>query len=172
MVALSSAEAELYAAIKGACESLGAASLKEDFGEHTDIQMHMDASAAIGIVERKGLCKMRHLDLNNLWLQEQEVRMRAPIAKVPGSENPADLMTKHLAAREVEKYLGMMGMEFRTGRSEKTVEVHQIEDKRTGDSWDSRGGRGHWVRRHGDWREELFTPYRVSKGPSKKVRLQ
>ena len=83
MVALSSAEAELYAAVKGACEGLGTASLKEDMGGRADLRMHLDASAAIGIVERKGLCKRRHLDLNTLWLQEQEARRRLPTNKVP-----------------------------------------------------------------------------------------
>ena len=89
VVALSSAEAELYAAVKGACEALGAVSLEHDFGADVKVQMHMDASAAIGIVERKGLCNMRHLDLNNLWLQEQQARRMVPTRKVPGTYNQA-----------------------------------------------------------------------------------
>ena len=94
IVALSSAEAELYGSVKGACEALGAESLKVDLGkEEAMIQMHLDASAAVGIIERRGLCKLRHSDTNNLWLQEQEARRRLPTKKVRGTENPADLMT-------------------------------------------------------------------------------
>ena len=171
VVALSSAEAELYGAVKGACEVLGAASLKEDFGEEVGIQMHMDASAAIGIVERKGLCKMRHLDLNNLWLQEVEARNMIPARKVGGAENQADLMTTHVAAKEIDKYLKAMGLEFRSGRSEKAVGLHNLEGKRTGDSWDSRGCSGKWVRKHGSWRSTLFTPYKVTKGPGGEAEL-
>ena len=47
--------------------------LLKDFGETSpSIRMHVDATAAKGIIERKGLNKLRHIDLDVLWLQEQE----------------------------------------------------------------------------------------------------
>ena len=54
-VALSSAEAELYALTKGASQALGVMTLLEDFGIKTRSTLHTDASAAIGIVRRAGL---------------------------------------------------------------------------------------------------------------------
>ena len=126
VVALSSAEAELYGAVKGACEGLGSASLREDLGRRGGLQLHMDASAAMGIIERKGVCNMRHLDLNNLWLQEQRAKMEIPMNKVKGTENPADLFTKHLtSASGIETLLHAFGCVYRSGRPENAPELRQ-----------------------------------------------
>jgi hypothetical protein len=58
IIAKSSAESELYALVKGACESLGTCTLLRDFGEaNPQVRLHVDASAAKGTVERKGLSK-------------------------------------------------------------------------------------------------------------------
>ena len=37
-------------------------------------QVHMDASAATGIIERQGVCKVGHLDTEVLGLQQQQLR--------------------------------------------------------------------------------------------------
>ena len=62
VVAKSSAESELFGIVRGSCEGLGMATLCTDLGFETKIQVHMDASAAKGILKRKGLSKVRHLD--------------------------------------------------------------------------------------------------------------
>ena len=60
-VAKSSGEAELYAVVRASTEGLGMISLMEDFGiSGTKIRLHVDASAAIGMVERRGLSRVRH----------------------------------------------------------------------------------------------------------------
>ena len=84
IVAKSSAEAELCAVIRGATEALGMATLYHDFGQEVKLQMHIDALAAKGIIERQGLSKVRHIDVNILWMQEQCARKILPVAKVPG----------------------------------------------------------------------------------------
>ena len=96
-VAKSSAESELYGIVRATCETLGFISLSNDFGTDMYSRLHMDSTAARGIIDRQGLSKVRHLDVNLLWLQEQLARDRVPLLKVPGPENNADLMTKHLA---------------------------------------------------------------------------
>ena len=65
-IALSSAEAELYALTKGAGQGLGMMTLMEDLGVPTSVTVHTDASAAIGIVRRAGLGKLRHLNVRYL----------------------------------------------------------------------------------------------------------
>ena len=62
LIARSSGESELYGAVRGACEGLGLQSLMKDFGTTVDVKMLIDANAAKGIIERRGLCKVRHLD--------------------------------------------------------------------------------------------------------------
>ena len=70
-VAMSSGEAELYAMTKGAATALGLISLGADFGLHLSGIVHCDASAALGIVNRQGLGKLRHIHVRYLWLQEK-----------------------------------------------------------------------------------------------------
>ncbi len=87
------------------CEALGTLTLLEELGAEATARVHVDASAAKGIIERTGLDKIRHIDVNVLWLQEQEVRGRVPMRKIDGTKNPADLMTKHLTASKVDYFL-------------------------------------------------------------------
>ena len=129
IVAKSSAEAELYGVVKGAAEGMGMATLIGDLGDKVGIQMHLDAAAAKGIIERRGLSKIRHLDVNILWLQEVCARKVVPLKKVPGVDNPADLTTKHLQSALIEKNVKKMNMSFETGRAEKAAKLHTINYK-------------------------------------------
>ena len=47
--------------------------------------MHLDATAAIGIIERHGLNKVRHIETDVLRLQEREARRILPLTKVLGA---------------------------------------------------------------------------------------
>ena len=53
VVARSSAESELYGAVRGASEALGLQTLAADLGDELAVRMHMDATAAMGIIQRK-----------------------------------------------------------------------------------------------------------------------
>jgi hypothetical protein len=89
----------------------------------------VDASAAKRIVERRGLDKVRHIDVNVLWLQKQEIRGKVPLKKIDGTRNPADLMTKHLEAKKVEGHLERMGLEFRDGRAQAAANLYAVESR-------------------------------------------
>ena len=90
VVALSSAEG---AAEKARQEVLGMMSLWEDVGETTRGHVMGDASAAIGIIRRMGLGKVRHLNTSWLWVQEKEASRELQYHEVKGSDNSADLFT-------------------------------------------------------------------------------
>ena len=122
IIALSSAEAELYALVKAASSAMGLVSTAGDFGEHLGIRVNADSSAAIGIVYRQGLGKVRHLDVQQLWLQQKVMRKELKVNKVLGLENCADLMTKFLASNAIEKILEDMGYEAVLGRAETAPE--------------------------------------------------
>ena len=66
--------------------------------------MHIDATAAKGIIEREGLSKVRYIDTDVLWLQEQQARRVLPLTKVFGTENISDLMTENLTASDINGY--------------------------------------------------------------------
>ena len=177
-IAKSSGESELFGAVRGAVEALGAQTLAADFGDVVRARMHMDATAAMGIINRRGLSKIRHLDTDVLWLQEQECKRLLPTEKIHGNLNPADLLTKNLSFDKILQYTKSMCLEFRSGRSEVAAKLHWLgEDSSAdrgvdrGDTWDSRGAWGKWTRRHTTWRSRLFTPFRVAKGPGKNIDL-
>ena len=186
LIAKSSGEAELYAVVRGATEAMGMVTLAKDLGTKVQIQLHIDALAAKGMIERKGLSKVRHLDVNVLWLQEQCARKILPVAKVPGEENPADLMTKHLGAAKIAMNIKTLSMRMVDGRAGKAAQLHQLAshghvlwdamsdrltDKRGGDNWKSKGEAGIWHRIHTKPRRALFTPFKVAKGPASNENL-
>ena len=55
----------------------------KDFGIQLPIEVQVDANATIGIVHRRGLGKMRHVDVQDLWLQHTVSDERLNIVKIP-----------------------------------------------------------------------------------------
>ena len=111
LVSLSSAEAELYAAITACSETLGFLSLLKDYQIHANGKVMSDASAALGIIRRQGLGRTRHIHTSYLWIQHVNERA-INFSKVPGSENCADLFTKPLTRESAEHLSELVGMEF------------------------------------------------------------
>ena len=69
-VALSSAEAELYATVRASSEALGLQSLMRDWGSSVRADILGDASACLGLTNRRGLGIVRRINTNDLWAQE------------------------------------------------------------------------------------------------------
>ena len=78
----------------------------EDFGK---IEIKTDASAAVGIGSRIGIGKVRHIEVNQLWLQERVSKKEISITKVNTEENLADALTKGVDARIIEKHIAGVG---------------------------------------------------------------
>ncbi len=55
-----------------------------------------DASAALSIAKRQGAGKMRHINVETLWLQEKEVQQILSYSKIKGEDNPSDGLTEHV----------------------------------------------------------------------------
>ena len=68
-------------------------------------QVHIDATAAKSIAERKGVDKIRHIDVNVLWLQDQVARNKIAIHKISGEDNFSDSFTKHATADRIAQTL-------------------------------------------------------------------
>ena len=71
-VALSSAEAELYALIKCSAERLGARNCMRDWGRERCGIVYADSSEALAIAKRKGSGKRRHINVSALWDPEKQ----------------------------------------------------------------------------------------------------
>ena len=113
IVALSSGEAELYAQVKGAAQTLGMISMAADFGEQLSGTVYSDSSAALGIVTRSGLGKVRHIRVQYLWLQERVAQNDLMVRKVAVEAKPADLLTKGLAQELLNRHVKICGIEVR-----------------------------------------------------------
>ena len=100
-VALSSAEAELYALVKAAAEALGVQAIMEDMGWRPRVRVWLDSSAAKAIASRRGLGKVRHVEVKHVLVQEAVKVGRVVVAKIPGAYNPADVLTKPMGVREM-----------------------------------------------------------------------
>ena len=92
-VALSSAEAELNAAVKAACEAIGMKQLCGHLGMPVTTKMFGDSSAMKGTLSRKGSGKVKHLETRQLWLQEHIASGNVVLLKVHRDLNPADALT-------------------------------------------------------------------------------
>ena len=124
VVTLSSGEAELYGVVKGATEALGLRSLAQDLGIGTlEIHLHADSSAAIGICRRSGIGKVRHLATGLLWVQERIRSKDLHLYKVLGTDNPADLLTKHLPRDAVDKHIAAFQTTRQGGRAESAPQL-------------------------------------------------
>ena len=111
--ALSSAEAELYGMVEGVTRAKGLLNLARELGFEgisNVIRLGTDSSAAKSFVSRRGLGKMRHLEIRDLWLQKEVADGKLCVEKIPGTLNPADLMTKILGRADIEDRLGQMDM--------------------------------------------------------------
>ena len=70
-LALSSGEAELAAIVRSTSEGLGLVSIMAEYDIEVDRVVKSDTVAAIGIVKRQGLGRVRHLAVADLWVQQR-----------------------------------------------------------------------------------------------------
>jgi hypothetical protein len=84
--------------------------LAKEVGFCNIVHVGTDSSAAKSFVSRRGLGKMRHLEIRDLWLQKEVNEGRVKVSKVKGTENPADLMTKILGIKDIDDRLAAMNL--------------------------------------------------------------
>ena len=102
VIAQSSCEAEYIAATAATSEAKHIQALFMACGQRVKIHLRCDSSGAIGVASRKGLQRLRHLDVRFLWLQAETSNKNVRIRKVPSSENVADANTKLADRRSLE----------------------------------------------------------------------
>ena len=114
-VALSSAEAELNATVKGLSELIGLYHLIEETQRVTvNLVLRTDASACKGMLLRHGTGKVKHLSVKQLWAQECVRAYDVTIQRVPREKNPSDVLTHSVSHPTMEKQLERLNV--RRGR--------------------------------------------------------
>ena len=89
LLALSSGESEFYAALKASAEGLGVISLMKDFHYQVKGEVMGDASAALGIINRRGLGRTRHIDTGLLWIQQTAAETKATVRQGAWDHKPS-----------------------------------------------------------------------------------
>ena len=74
-------------------------------------------TAAIGIASRKGLGKLRHIDVHLLWLQQQVANKEIFLYKIKGAINPADILAKYLNREDMLKHMKYLHYAAEAGRA-------------------------------------------------------
>ena len=99
VVALSSAEAELYGSVKVTAETMRLASMYRDFDTHMSGLVLEDTSAALVIVVRRGFDKLGvETDLN--------------FKKVTNVDNGVDVFTNKLSWNEMQNHIHKLSSQF------------------------------------------------------------
>eukprot|EP00973_Karenia_brevis_P064993 9025141-Karenia_brevis.AAC.1 len=73
-----------------------------DFGRTLKGRLFGDATAASGIAKRRGAGKIRPIETKTLWLQRKLTEKELEACRRKGSENEADLGTKHLDRKSID----------------------------------------------------------------------
>lgn len=82
--------------MRAMCQDMGV-----DMGVDLRLKVYSDTSAAIGIAMRRGIGKVRHIEVHHLWLRDRVGRWDVLIEKVHGEKNPADALTKHVESLKI-----------------------------------------------------------------------
>jgi hypothetical protein len=110
-MAQSSAEAELGAAHRGALFAIGIHNMWSEFyGEHLNIAIVTDSMAAKLISTRRGVGRVRHLEIRQLYLQRLTNSGRVKILKCKGTTNLADAGTKPMQKKSVPGFRTGLGI--------------------------------------------------------------
>ena len=124
-LSLSSAEAEFYALTEGILRGRGLRNIGREIGiwsqkdemkvevREGELEVFTDSSAAKGFVSKRGIGKMRHIEVRWLWVQGEVQKGRIKVNKVEGERNPADVTTKFLTLNDIERKLEIVGLKIR-----------------------------------------------------------
>ena len=82
VIALSSGESEYYGLVKAASVSIGIRSMMADLGVEVRIRLITDATTGIAIASRRGLGKIKHLDVAQLWVQAKVKSKELEVSKI------------------------------------------------------------------------------------------
>lgn len=127
MIGLSSGELELYASLNATAEGLGTIAVLSDLGWRMRGDIWGDASAALGVINRRGLGKTRHIDTGHLRIQEVAATDRFKAKNVLGKDNPVDLYTKSTDERTNQHHIETPSIQIQRRQSRGNTAITHIE---------------------------------------------
>ena len=112
-IALSSAEAELYAIGLGASEALYVRALLLESGlcPAVEITLYTDSSAAKSMSNHFGSSKKaKHIEIRYFYIQNLIKDGVITLKKTAGTRNPAETLTKHISYEILSRHLSSIGI--------------------------------------------------------------
>ena len=73
------------------------------------IVLHTDADVARAFCHKRGVGRMKHLDVRHCWLQEELEKGNFKVKRVDRKFNASDMLTHSPSAEELRKFLPMIG---------------------------------------------------------------
>ena len=77
----------------------------KEAGIRVDVIVKTDASAAKGIATRRGMGKVRQIEVSQLWVQEKVANGEIKIMKISTEDNLADHLTKYQDITGIGKHM-------------------------------------------------------------------
>ena len=87
------------------------------------MEIKEDSSAAMGTASRRGLGKLKHIDIKELWIQEKVNSEELKTTKVLGTVNLADALTKYFDVHVLNYHLEHTHQHIKNDRHELMPEV-------------------------------------------------
>ena len=87
-----------------------------EFDIQADLVVKSDAVAAIGIVKRQGLGRVRHLAVADLWVQQRSLKKEVAYQKLDGTKNTSDMLTKVVEREVILRHMQSLGLRYAKGR--------------------------------------------------------
>ena len=110
--ALSSGESEFYAAGSVLNEAIGLAGIYCEMGFPMCIILQVDSTAAIGMIQKRGTGRARHIDLRHLHMQD---KLRdgtiSALQKIDTADNTADVGTKYFTAEKLTDLMNKLNID-------------------------------------------------------------
>ena len=85
--------------------------------------LRTDRSAARGFILRQGLGRMKHISLNQLWIQERVATREVLIEKIRREVNVSDFHTHHWSTKEGVQHLAEMSIEIKGSNADTKDEL-------------------------------------------------
>ena len=104
---------------KGGSIAIGIKNMLREWGLELEIKViyiSTDSSAAKGTASRRGIGKIRHLDIDELWLQDHVQTGKIKVLKIDGTKNVADALTKHVDQTKIAYHLSHTNQTICPGR--------------------------------------------------------
>ena len=130
-LALSSGEAELYAIGQGVSEALflRSMSLEAKLAKKVNVIAHTDSTAGKSMATRFGAGKKtKHVELRFLYVQNLVQMGLLRMAKIDGTRNPADLMTKYVATDVLQRLKTQLGVVSNWFKGSAVSDAHMTDD--------------------------------------------